>query len=243
MELIEHITSSKNHWALGPFNPLSIETKCSKGRHISIEWLDKQEPTSVIYVSFGTTMPLAEQQIKQIAIGLEQSKRKFIWVLRDADKGDIFDGHEVRRHILPDRFDERVEGTGSVVKDWAPQLDILSHPSIRGFMSHCGWNSCIESITMGVPIVAWPMHSDQPRNIVLITEVLKVGLVVKDWAHMNELVTTSIIENVVRRLMATKEGNEMRQKALNLRDTILRSMDEGGVSQREMDSFIAHITR
>ena len=243
MEFIGHFNSSKKHWALGPFNPLTIERKCSKGRHFSIEWLDKQEPKSVIYVSFGTTTTLPEQQITQIAIGLEQSKKKFIWVLRDADKGDIFDGDEGRRHVLPDGFEERIEGMGLVVRDWAPQLEILNHPSTGGFMSHCGWNSCIESITMGVPIAAWPMHSDQPRNTVLITKVLKVGLVVKDWAQRNELVTASIIENAVKQLMATKEGNEMRHKALNLRDAIHGSMDEGGVSRREMDSFIAHITR
>src|ERR1044072_1077135 len=110
-------------------------------------------------------------------------------------------------------------------------------------MSHCGWNSSLESMSMGVPIAAWPMHSDQPRNSVLITEVLKVGLIVKDWAQRDELVTASVIENAVRRLMETKEGDEMRERAMNLKKVIHRSMDEGGVSRMEMDSFIAHITR
>lgn len=110
-------------------------------------------------------------------------------------------------------------------------------------MSHCGWNSCMESITMGVPIAAWPMHSDQPRNRVLVTEVLRVGLVVKDWAHRNELVTANDVEGAVRRLMATKEGDEMRRSAMNLKNAILKSKDEGGVSRVELDSFIAHVTR
>ncbi|XP_027364328.1 zeatin O-glucosyltransferase-like [Abrus precatorius] len=243
LELIEHISGSKKFWAVGPFNPLTIEKKNSKRRHITIEWLDKQEPSSVIYVSFGTTTTFTAEQIIQIASGLEQSKQKFIWVLRDADKGDIFDGNEVKRHEIPNGFEERVEGMGLVVRDWAPQLEILSHPSIGGFMSHCGWNSCIESITMGVPIAAWPMHSDQPRNSVLITEVLKVGLVVKEWAKRDELVTASIIENAVRRLMETKEGKDMKERAMKLKNAISKSMDEGGVSRMEMDSFVAHITR
>ncbi|TKY53379.1 Zeatin O-glucosyltransferase [Spatholobus suberectus] len=243
IELLEAITGGKRIWALGPFNLLAIEKKDSKGMHSCMEWLDKQEPSSVIYVSFGTTTSLIEDQIQQIATGLEQSKQKFIWVLRDADKGDIFDGSEAKRNELPNGFEERVEGMGLIVRDWAPQLEILSHSSTGGFMSHCGWNSCLESITMGVPIAAWPMHSDQPRNTVLITEVLKVGLVVKVWSQRNALVTASDVENAVRRLMETKEGDEMRERAVRLKNTIHRSRDEGGVSRMEMDSFIAHITK
>ncbi|RDX83712.1 Zeatin O-glucosyltransferase, partial [Mucuna pruriens] len=247
VELLEGISASggKKLWALGPFNPLVIEKISDSKRHICIEWLDKQEPNSVIYVSFGTTTSLREEQIQEIATGLEQSKHKFIWVLRDADKGDIFDGSEAKRYELPDGFEERVEGMGMglVVRDWAPQLEILSHSSIGGFMSHCGWNSCLESLTMGVPIAAWPMHSDQPRNTVLITQVLKVGLVVYDWAQRNVLIGASVVENAVRRLMETKEGDEMRERAVRLKNAIHRSMDEGGVSRKEMESFIAHITK
>jgi cis-zeatin O-glucosyltransferase len=132
---------------------------------------------------------------------------------------------------------------GLVVRDWAPQLEILSHPSTGGFMSHCGWNSTLESISMGVPIAAWPMHSDQPRNSVLITQVFKVGLVVKDWAKRDELIAASDIENAVRTLMETKEGDEMRERAMDLKNAIRISLQEGGVSRMEMDSFIAHITR
>ncbi|KAL2327063.1 hypothetical protein Fmac_020490 [Flemingia macrophylla] len=243
VELMESFSGDNKLWALGPFNPLAFEKKSSKGRHSCMEWLDKQEPKSVIYVSFGTTTTLTAEQIEHIASGLEQSKQKFIWVLRDADKGDIFAVNEERRYDLPNGFEERVEGMGIVVRDWAPQLEILSHTSTGGFMSHCGWNSCLESITMGVPIAAWPMHSDQPRNTVFMTEVLKIGFVVKDWAQRNVLVSATVVENAVRRLMETKEGDEMRERAMKLKNAIHISMDEGGVSRMEMQSFIAHITR
>ncbi|TKY62639.1 Zeatin O-glucosyltransferase [Spatholobus suberectus] len=244
MELIERTISSKTHWALGPFNPLSIERGVYTRQHFSVEWLDKQEARSVMYVSFGTTTCFSEEQIKELASGLEQSKQRFIWVARDADKGDVFNEDRVRSSAeLPKGFEERVKGVGLVVRDWAPQLEILSHSSTGGFMSHCGWNSCMESITMGVPIAAWPVHSDQPRNRVLVTEVLKVGLVVKDWDHRDELVTASDVEIAVKKLMATKEGDEMRQRATNLKNAILRSRDEGGVSRVELDDFIAHVTR
>ncbi|KAK2454326.1 zeatin O-glucosyltransferase [Trifolium repens] len=167
-ELIEKIICNKKHWALGPFNPLTIEKNDSKGRHSC---------------------------------------------------------------------------TGFVVRDWAPQLEILSHPSTGGFMSHCGWNSTLESLSMGVPIAAWPMHSDQPKNSVLITQVLKVGLLVRDWSKRDELVAASDIENAVRTLMDTKEGDEMRERAVSLKNAIRISTEEVGVSRLEMDSFISHITR
>ena len=186
---------------------------------------------------------MRDEQIQEIATGLEQSKQKFIWVLRDADKGDIFDGSEAKRYELPNGFEERVKEMGLVVRDWAPQMEILSHSSTGGFMSHCGWNSCLESITMGVPIATWAMHSDQPRNAVLVTEVLKVGLVVKDWDQRNALVSASDVEKAVRRLMETEEGDEIRERAVKLKNAIHRSMDEGGGSHMEMASFIAHITK
>jgi len=244
IEYMEGFSAGRKVWVLGPFNPLAVEKKDSDGtRHSCLEWLDKQEANSVIYVSFGTTTTFTEEQIQEIASGLEQSKHKFIWVLRDADKGDIFDSNAAKRHELPTGFEDRVEGTGLVLRDWAPQLEILNHSSTGGFMTHCGWNSCLESLTMGVPIAAWPVHSDQPRNTVLMTEVLKVGLVVKDWAQRNEVVSASVVENAVRRLMETKEGAEMRDRAVKLKHAIHRSMDEGGVTATEMDSFIAHITK
>lgn len=110
-----------------------------------MEWLDKQAPNSAIYISFGATTSLADKQIKELAIGLEESKTKFILVLRDADQGYVFAGAD-RRAELSEGFEERVAGTGMVLKDWAPQIDILGHPSTGGFMSHSGWNSCMESI-------------------------------------------------------------------------------------------------
>lgn len=129
------------------------------------------------------------------------------------------------------------------MRDWAPQLEILAHGSTGGFISHCGWNSSIESISMGVPIGAWPMHSDQPRNAFLITDVLKIGVEVRDWKCRDELVSSFQVEKAVRRLMASEEGDEIRKRAGELGDAVRSSVMEGGESQKDMDSFIAHITR
>ncbi|KAK9057722.1 hypothetical protein SSX86_022558 [Deinandra increscens subsp. villosa] len=156
----------QKQWALGPFNPVSIskDEDVDYKRHKSLEWLDKQAQDSVIYVAFGSTTSFSDEQIQELAIGLENSGQKFIWVLRDADKGDIFKG-EGRNIELPKGFEERLGGKGLVVREWAPQLELLAHIATGGFMSHCGWNSSIESISMGVPIAAWPMHSEQPKTL------------------------------------------------------------------------------
>ncbi|XP_059668395.1 zeatin O-glucosyltransferase-like [Cornus florida] len=243
--LAKKVTNNNKQWALGPFNPVTAVSHNKKSCHPCLDWLDKQPQNSVIYVSFGTTTSLSDEQIKELATGLERSEQKFIWVLREADRGDVFEGAGERKlvEVLPKGFEERVEGKGIVVREWAPQLEILGHTSTGGFMSHCGWNSCMESITMGVAMGAWPMHSDQPRNAVLIAKLLKVGVVVKDWARRAELVDSLTIETAVRRLMGSKEGEEIRKRAAEFGREVRKAVEEGGVSRLELDSFIAHITR
>ncbi|KAH6828725.1 hypothetical protein C2S53_018074 [Perilla frutescens var. hirtella] len=237
----EEIKKSRPCWAIGPILPTSSADNLEHS-HACLEWLDKQEPKSVIYVSFGTTVSLSDEQINELAHGLERSKVKFLWVLRDADKGDVFDG-EVRRAELPEGFEERVGGEGMVVREWVPQPQILAHPSIGGFMSHCGWNSCLESITRGVAIAAWPMHSDQPSNGAFVADILRTSVVVREWKERVEVVKASTVESVVRRLMASEEGEEMQRRAEELGAAVRRATEAGGASRLELDSFIGHITR
>ncbi|KAL8147312.1 zeatin O-glucosyltransferase-like [Apium graveolens] len=231
-------------WPIGPFNPVELCKNSKKQGYNHLDWLDNQAPNSVIYVSFGTTTTLTNEQIHAIAVGLENSGQKFIWVLRDADKGDIFVG-DTRVCELPEGYEERItlKGQGIILRGWAPQLEILAHVSTGGFMSHCGWNSCMESMSMGVPMATWPMHSDQPHNALLITKVLKVGVVVKDWAHRDELVESLTVKKAVKELMASKEGEGLRRRVVELGTAIRRSVAEGGDTHKEFDGFIAHICR
>ncbi|KAF3669598.1 putative 65-kDa microtubule-associated protein 6-like [Capsicum annuum] len=173
LNMIAHaeFTLNKKQWAIAPILP----TKLYHRNNICFEWLNKQPPSSVLYISFEKTTSFSDRQIKELAMGLEQSRQMFIWVLREIDEGD-------RRLELPEEFEE--------------------------FMSHYGWNSCIESITMGVPIVAWPIHSDQSRNVFLVMEILKIGLIMREWEKRNELVSASTIENVMRKLMASEEDSD-----------------------------------
>ncbi|KAK4775978.1 hypothetical protein SAY87_023939 [Trapa incisa] len=260
MELLKKERANMNQWAVGPFNPVKIQSESPTGKqrpdgapkHKCIEWLDRHPKNTVIYVSFGTTIALSKDQIQEIALGLEGSGRRFIWVLRQADKGDIFSGEPPADRKtadsslpLPIGFEQRIEGVGLVMREWAPQLEILGHPSVGGFMTHCGWNSCMESMSMGVPIVAWPMHSDQPGNSILLTRILKIGIMVDEWLTLVKggLVESPSIKLAVDVLMGSEEGDKMRERAEELGKAIRRSTDNGGISRAELDSFMAHITR
>ncbi|KAH7690882.1 cis-zeatin O-glucosyltransferase protein [Dioscorea alata] len=203
------------------------------------KWLDKQPPASVVYVAFGTTTSFSQEQVGEIKNGLVTSGQRFILMCRDADLGDIFAGGN-----SVEKCDEIEEvGGGVVVRGWAPQLEILSHPSMAAFMSHCGWNSCMESLSLGVPVLAWPMHSDQPWNAVLLTEILKVGILVREWKERNELVTKETVKDLVLKMVVGDEGKKMREKAAEIKDSLREAMSEAGASKIEFDSFIAHITR
>ncbi|XP_076928449.1 zeatin O-xylosyltransferase-like [Bidens hawaiensis] len=217
----EELNNKKKIWAMGPFSHADKSvTVSTNNRHICLRWLDLQPSNSVIYVSFGTTTTFSDRQFKELAIGVERSRQRFILVVRAADIGDV-SGDEAKMSDLPVGFDERVEGRGLVVRGWAPQSEILGHFAMGGFMS----------------------HSDQPRNAFLITDVLKVGIVVNDWEHRDELVSSVVVEDVIRRLIDSREGEEVRKRAVELAEAVRRSMAEGGKCRKEVDSFVSYIKR
>ncbi|XP_047339741.1 zeatin O-glucosyltransferase-like [Impatiens glandulifera] len=244
LDLLDKNESNLNNkqWAIAPLINRVRNINSTGGGNECLLWLEKQPPKSVMYVSFGSSTSMTDEQIEAMAFGLKESKQRFLWVLRDADKGDIFTG-EVRNLKLPNGFEESVKETGMVVRDWVPQMEILAHRSVGGFMSHCGWNSCLESLSLGVPIAAWPIHSDQPYNALFISEILKVGIEVREWADQSEVVSSFAIKRAVERLMDSEEGERIRKRAEEVGGLLRDAAEEGGVSQMEMDSFIAHITR
>ena len=190
----------KKIFAIGPLNPLLAASASKQGRqrHECLEWLDKQPPASVLYVSFGTTSSLRAEQTEELAAALRGSKQRFIWVLRDADRGDIFaEAGESRHEKLLSEFTKDTEGTGLVITGWAPQLEILAHGATAAFMSHCGWNSTMESLSHGKPIIAWPMHCDQPWDAELVCNYLKAGILVRPWEKHSEVVAADAIQKVI----------------------------------------------
>ncbi|KAH7690718.1 Cis-zeatin O-beta-D-glucosyltransferase protein [Dioscorea alata] len=234
----------KKIFTVGPVSPLTVTDHKSGPRHPCLEWLDKQPPRSVVYVAFGSTTTVSDEQLKEIALGLEKSKQRFIWVLREADRGDISKEEELAREksLLLD-FDKRVEGRGMVVRGWAPQLDILAHGSTAAFMSHCGWNSCMEGMSMGVALLTWPMHSDQPRNALMITDYLKVGVMVREWEKRDEVLKGEKVDEVIRKVMVHEGGVEIRRRAKELGERIRSGTKEGGSSYEQLLAFIDNISR
>ncbi|XP_049391034.1 zeatin O-xylosyltransferase-like [Solanum stenotomum] len=216
-------TQNKKQWEIRPILPAKVDHVSYKRNKCS-DWLDNQPPRLVLYVFFGSSTTFSDKEVMELMMGLERSKQKFVWVFRDGERGNIF-SEEARRFELPDGFEERIEGFRLVVREWAPQLEILAHSSTGGFMSHCGWNSCIECITAGVPMAAWAMHSEQPPNAFFVTEILKTGLLVREWKKHEELVTASAIENVTRKLMASEEGDKIRKRAEELGASVRESRE------------------
>ncbi|XP_006652626.1 cis-zeatin O-glucosyltransferase 1-like [Oryza brachyantha] len=234
-------------FAVGPLNPLldaTAPTPPGQTRHECMEWLDKQPPASVLYVSFGTTSSLHGDQVAELAAALKGSKQRFIWVLRDADRADIFaDSGESRHAALLSRFTAETEGAGMVITGWAPQLEILSHGATAAFMSHCGWNSTMESLSHGKPILAWPMHSDQPWDAELLCKYLRAGLLVRPWEKHSEVIPAESIQKVIEEAMLSEKGAGIRRRAKELGEAVRASVADGGSSRKGLDDFVGYITR
>ncbi|CAN6276557.1 unnamed protein product [Urochloa humidicola] len=241
----------KKLFAVGPLNPLRErdappkQASGNKSQHGCLEWLDKQPPASVLYVSFGSMSSLRGEQITELAAALRGSNQRFIWVLRDADRGNIFADHddESRHARLLAEFTKQADGRGLVITGWAPQLEILAHPATAAFMSHCGWNSTMESMSHGKPILAWPMHSDQPWDAVLVCEYLKAGFLVRPCEKHAQVIPAATIEQVIERMMASDEGCAVRKRAREVGEAVRASAAAGGSSKKDFEDFIAHITR
>ncbi|KAK4346029.1 hypothetical protein RND71_036205 [Anisodus tanguticus] len=173
-----------------------------------MEWLGKKYKFSTILVSFGSGYSLTKQELEEVAFGLELSHVNFIWVVR-FPKGENLSLEEA----LPQGFFERVGDRGMVMGGWAPQAKILTHSSIGGFMSHCGWSSISESIDYGIPIIAMPMDLDQPMNAKLLVEIGVALEVVRDD---NGALHRENITRVIKDVICGKSGENLRCNVRNL---------------------------
>lgn len=188
-----------------------------EGRNI-IEWLDKKDHASTVFVSFGTEYFLSKEEREAVAYGLEHSNVSFVWVVR-------FHGEQRTRveEALPTGFLERVGERGMVVDGWAPQLRILRHGSIGGFVSHCGWSSVMESVKFGVPIIAVPMHLDQPLNAKVVEEVV-AGVEVK--RKEDGRLDGEELAKVIREVLVGESGDGVRTKTREMSEKLKNRGDE-----------------
>ncbi|KAG1346817.1 Glycosyltransferase [Cocos nucifera] len=142
------------------------DPSAAANRERCLSWLDTMEPNSVVYVCFGSWSHFSGEQLKEMALALELAGHPFIWVVREAAGVEW----------MPEAFERRVEGRGLVIRGWAPQVLVLGHGAVGGFVTHCGWNSVLEGVSAGLPMATWPLSTEQFMNEKVVVEVLKTGV-------------------------------------------------------------------
>lgn len=190
-----------------------------------LNWLNQQPAGSVVYVAFGIFTMFDCIQFQELALGLELSGQPFLWVVHpDMTKGS-YDAY-------PEGFQARVSTQGQMV-GWAPQQMVLSHPSIACFLSHCGWNSTLESISNGIPFLCWPYFVDQFHNQSQICDVWKVGL----RLNRNEkgIVLKTEINDKVNKLL---HNDGIKQRISELKENIQKSLSQEGSSSTNFNKFV-----
>lgn len=206
-----------------------------------IQWLDSKPRGSVLYVSFGSEVGPTMEEYPQLAEALEASTQPFIWVIqpgsgRQGPPRALLGGQpgsdstEADEGYFPHGLDSRVGNRGLIIRGWAPQLLILSHPSTGGFLSHCGWNSTVEAIGRGVPFLAWPIRGDQYYDAKLVVNHLKVG-----YTICEDLSQTVMKEDIVKGIERLMGDEAMKQRAVVLSAKFQKGFPESSVAS--LDAF------
>ncbi|XP_010542772.1 PREDICTED: UDP-glycosyltransferase 74D1 [Tarenaya hassleriana] len=192
-----------------------------------LTWLDTKPPDSVVYVSFGSLAVLKDDQMNELASGLKQTGHFFLWVVRETESSK-----------LSSSYLEEISEKGLIVT-WSPQLQVLAHKSVGCFVTHCGWNSTLEALSLGVPMVGMPQYSDQPTNAKFIEDVWKVGVRAK--ADKEGFVTKDEVVRCVGELMEGEKSRDVRRNAEKWRESAKEAVSEGGSSDRNIDEFVAKL--
>jgi len=200
-------------YSIGPLNFLvkdiddedlnAIRSNLWKEELECVEWLETKEPNSVVYVNFGSITVMTSEQLNEFAWGLANSNKSFLWVIRP----DVVRGENV---VLPTEFVKQTKDRG-LLASWCPQEQVLAHPAIGGFLTHSGWNSTLESVCGGVPMICWPFFAEQQTNCRFSCKEWGIGLEIED-------VKRDKIESLVRELMDGEKGKEMKEKAVQWKD-------------------------
>nr|DAD30974.1 TPA_asm: hypothetical protein HUJ06_009825 [Nelumbo nucifera] len=207
-------------WCVGPLCLVEPPTAqpLQNQKPTWMQWLDHKsaEGRSVLYVAFGTQAEISQEQFQAIAEGLERSNVSFLWVIKSREVKFLVDGYK-----------ERVKDRGLVVSEWVNQREILEHQSVNGFISHCGWNSVLESICASVPILAWPLMADQYLNARLVVDEMGMGLrVVANNGSVRGFIESEMVEKMVKELMEGEDGEKARKKMMEISKTAKSAIDE-----------------
>ncbi|XP_050366976.1 UDP-glucose flavonoid 3-O-glucosyltransferase 7-like [Argentina anserina] len=237
-------------WHIGP---VSLCNKAEKEKaergsggsvdavHECLNWLNSKTPKSVVYICFGSLTNFSDCQLLEIALALEASHQQFIWVVKKRDK----------EPWLPEDFEKRMEGKGLIVRGWAPQLLILEHEAVGAFLTHCGWNSILEGVCAGVPLITWPVSGEQFYNEKLVNQLLGIGVAVgaEKWATVEDdnvkgeaSVKREAIEKAVTEIMMGAEAERMRSKSKVLREMAKKAVVEGGSSFSDLTALVEELS-
>jgi hypothetical protein len=192
-----------------------------------LQWLDEKEPNSVVYVNYGSITVMTEQHLIEFAWGLANSKHPFLWIVRP----DVVMGDSA---ILPDEFFEETKDRG-LLTSWCPQDKVLAHPSIGVFLTHCGWNSTLESVCAGVPVICWPFFAEQQTNTRYACTTWEIGM------EVNHDVKRDEIEALVKEMMEGDKGKATRQKAREWKKKAMEATDIEGPSYKNFERLIKEV--
>lgn len=204
------------------------------------EWLDKKSESSVLYISFGSQNTINAAQMMELALALEETDIEFVWVIRPPFGFDI--KGVFRKEWLPHNFEERIgkSGKGILVHQWASQVDILSHPSIGAFLSHCGWNSVVESLMNGVPIIGWPLAAEQFYNTKFLEEMGVCIEVTRGNTENSKVEKQKIVKSI--KIVLSDGKKKMKKKAGEIGEVLKGAMkaENGNVGScvTELNDFL-----
>ncbi|XP_066314939.1 UDP-glycosyltransferase 1-like [Miscanthus floridulus] len=207
----------------------SLEEVGANG-HECLAWLDAQPEASVVFLCFGSMGRFSAEQTRHVARGLEMSGQRFLWVVRRPPGGEEDDGQKPDAGLaalLPEGFLARTKGKGLVVEAWAPQREVLAHGAVGGFVTHCGWNSVLEAIMGGVPMLAWPMYAEQRMNKVFLVEDLRLAVPLEGY---KEIVKDEEVAAKVKWLMESDGGRELRERTRAAMREAKEALSDGGES-------------
>ncbi|KAJ9187229.1 hypothetical protein P3X46_002713 [Hevea brasiliensis] len=196
----------------------------------SSNWLSSKPERSVVYLSFGSFSGLSDNQMEELLWGLKRSNFYFLWVIRATEEAK-----------LPKTFKENLGDKGLIV-NWSCQVKLLTNKAVGCFLTHCGWNSTIEAMSLGVPMVAMPLWSDQPVNAKLVEDVWKVGIRVKVDEEKG-IVPRDEIEFCIREIMEGEKGKEVKKNVEKWSELAIEAVSEGGTSDKNIDQFVSKLVK
>ncbi|XP_059655924.1 7-deoxyloganetin glucosyltransferase-like [Cornus florida] len=237
-EVLAAISSIKpNIYNVGPLALLSQslpknevnsrESSLWKDNTQCLDWLHKQKPNSVVYVNFGSIAVMTEDNLKEFAWGLANSGHPFLWIVRP----DLVMGHSA---TLPEGFVEETKGRG-LIETWCPQTKVLAHPSFGVFLTHSGWNSTVEGICGGQPMICWPFFAEQQVNCRYVCTTWGIGM------EIDSVVKREQVERLVREMIEGEEGKKKREKAEDWEKKAKQSVLEGGSSYNAFNRLVDNL--